>query len=77
MEGVITEKYNDPLKSVYVHVVHKENGETQSPLYFCGHWCVGSSFLLEGLNFVVHCCFDKDCMKKRESASDNPERCCG
>ena len=30
-------KYNDPLKSIYVHVVHKENGETQSPLYFCGH----------------------------------------
>ena len=37
MEGVVREKYNDPPKSVYVHVVHKENGETQSPLYFCGH----------------------------------------
>ena len=36
MEGVVTEKYNDPLKSIYVHVVHKENGETQSP-YFWGH----------------------------------------
>ena len=29
------------------------------------------------MDFVVHCCFDKDCMKKRESASDNPEKCFG